>query len=85
MITLTDNGKVILAYLQAHDQTYVGKDLIELTGVKGVYSVLNSLMNKGLVQPKEPISREFVNNKGETQFKEYKTYQLTDYGRNFVL
>ena len=48
-IVLTDNGKVLLTYLQAHDQVHVGKDLIELTGIKGIYPVLNSLVRNGLV------------------------------------
>lgn len=82
-IILTDNGKVVLSYMQAHDQVLVGKDLIELTGVKGIYPVLESLKKKGLVTMGEPISRDFVNNKGETHLKEYKTYTLTDKGRNY--
>lgn len=82
-IILTDNGKKVMSYLQDHDEVYVGKDLIELTNVVGIYPVLRSLVNKGLVQMCEPIKRDFVNNKGETQVKEYKTYSLTDLGRNY--
>jgi hypothetical protein len=84
-IILTDNGKVALAYMQENDQVHVGKDLIELTGIKGIYPVLNSLIRNGLVVQAEPLSRNFTNNKGETQLKEYKTYQLTDKGRNYQL
>ena len=71
-IILTDNGKVALAYMQENDQVHVGKDLIELTGIKGIYPVLNSLIRNGLVVQAEPLSRNFTNNKGETQLKEYK-------------
>jgi len=84
-IILTDNGKKVLAYMQEHDQIFVGKDLIELTGIKGIYPVLNSLYKNGLVTKEEPTTRNFVNNKGETQVKEYKTYVLTDKGRNYEL
>ena len=84
-IVLTDNGKIVLKFLQNHDQVWVGKDLGESTGVKGIYPVLNSLINKQLVQSCEPISRDFTNNKGETKPKEYKTYSLTDSGRCFVI
>lgn len=82
-ITLTDNGKVVLGYMQAHDQVWVGKDLIELTGIKGIYAVLNSLVKKQLVTSAEPVVRDFTNNKGETKPKEYKTYCLTELGRSF--
>jgi hypothetical protein len=84
-INLTDNGKVVLAYMQEHDETLVGKDMIDLTGIKGIYPVLNSLIKNGLVEAGAPITRNFTNIKGETQPKEYKTYQLTDAGRAFVL
>ena len=55
------------------------------TGIKGIYPVLNSLVNKGLVSRGEPETREFTNNKGETKPKDYKTYQLTDKGRNYII
>lgn len=84
-INLTDNGKIVLAYMQEHDEVLVGKDMIDLTGIKGIYPVLNSLIKKELVQFAEPIVRDFTNIKGETQPKEYKTYQLTDKGRAFRL
>jgi hypothetical protein len=84
-IILTDNGKVVLRYMQANDHVVVGKDLTDLTGVKGIYPTLTSLIKKGLVQPCEPVSRNFTNIKGITQLKEYKTYSLTDAGRAFQL
>lgn len=84
-IVLTDNGKVLLTYLQSHDQVHVGKDLIELTGIKGIYPVLNSLVRNGLVEPCESITRAFTNSKNETKDKSYKTYQLTEKGRNFII
>lgn len=82
-IILTDKGSILLAYLQDHDQIFVGKDLIELTGIKGIYPVLNSLIRNGLVMPQEAQVRDFTNNQGKTFPKEYKTYSLTDKGRNF--
>ena len=84
-ITLTDNGKRVLAFMQDHDEVMVGKDMIEMTGVKGIYPVLNSLIKKGLVEAGEPVVRDFTNNKGETKPKEYKTYALTDAGRAFII
>lgn len=84
-ITLTDNGKRVLGFLQENDKVFVGKDLIELTGIKGIYPVLNSLKKHGLVAEGEPMVRDFTNNKGETKPKEYKTYCLTDAGRAFNL
>lgn len=84
-IILTDNGKKVLDYMQSNDQVFVGKDLIELTGIKGIYPVLNSLIKKGLIVHADPIVRDFTNNKGETAPKEYITYVLTDMGRNFEI
>jgi len=59
--------------------------MIEMTGITGIYPVLNSLIKHGLVEQGEPIVRPFTNNKGETKDKEYKTYRLTDAGRAFSL
>jgi hypothetical protein len=84
-ITLTDNGKRVLSFMQAHDETLVGKDMIEMTGIKGIYPVLNSLIKHELVEAGEPVVRPFTNNKGETKDKEYKTYHLTDAGRAFSI
>lgn len=84
-ITLTDNGKRVLGFMQEHDEIMVGKDMIEMTGIKGIYPVLNSLIKKGLVEQAEPVIRDFTNNKGETKPKEYKTYVLTDAGRAFII
>lgn len=83
-IILTDKGAELLKYMQLHDTLQVGKDLIDLTGIKGIYPVLNSLKKNGLVQDGEPVVRDFTNNKGETKPKEYKTYILTDEGRNYT-
>lgn len=82
-IILTDNGKIVLKFMQKNDQIFVGKDMIDLTGIKGIYPVLNSLIRNGLVMQVEPVIRDFTNSKGETQPKEYKAYGLTDKGRNY--
>ncbi len=84
-IVLTDNAKAVLGFMQEHDEVLVGKDMIDMTGIKGIYPVLNSLIKHGLVEQAEPVVRDFTNNKGETKPKEYKTYQLTDLGRTFIL
>lgn len=82
-IVLTDNAKAVLEFMQANDRVLVGKDMIEMTGIKGIYPVLNSLIKKELVEQAEPVTRDFTNNKGETKPKEYKTYKLTELGKNY--
>ena len=84
-IILTDNGKKVLVYMQDHDRLLVGKDIAEETGIKGIYPVLNSLVNKGLVVRGEPETRDFTNNKGETKPKDYKTFILTEKCRNHIV
>lgn len=84
-IILTDNGKKVLSYMQSNDRVLVGKDMIDATGIKGLYSVLNSLVKKGLIVKDESVIRDFTNNKGVTTKKPYQTYKLTDLGRNFNL
>ena len=84
-ITLTDNGKRVISFMQSHDEVLVGKDMIDMTGIKGIYPVLNSLIKHGLVEQADPVVRDFTNNKGETKPKEYKTYRLTDDGRAFIV
>ena len=82
-IILTDNGKKVLVFMQDHDLTLVGKDMIEMTGIKGIYPVLNSLIRHGLIENGEPVTRDFTNSKGDTKPKDYKTYRLTEFGRKF--
>ena len=84
-IILTDKGKLLLKYIQSHYEVLVGKDLIDFTGIKGIYPVLRSLVSKKLVEECEPVTRDFTNIKGETKPKEYKTYRLTDFGRKFSI
>lgn len=82
-IILTDNGKKVLRFMQEHDEVLVGKDMTVLTGVKGIYPVLNSLIRNELIEHAEPVTRDFTNSKGETKPKDYLTYRLTDFGRAF--
>ena len=82
-IILTDNGSKLMLFMQQNDRVFVGKDLGDLTGIKGIYSVLNSLIKRELVVQCEPVVRDFTNNQGKTFPKEYKTYSLTDKGRAF--
>ena len=84
-IILTDKGKLLLKYMQSHDSILVGKDLIDLTGIKGIYPVIRSLVSKKLLEECEPVTRDFTNIKGETKPKDYKTYRLTDFGRKFSI
>lgn len=84
-IILTDNGKKILAFMQKNDVVWVGKDMIDVTGIKGIYPVLNSLIRKGLIENAEPVTRMFTNSKGEEKPKDYKTYCLTDFGRTYLV
>lgn len=84
-IILTDNAKTILAFMQANDKIHIGKELGEETQVKGVYLVLNSLIRRELVVAAQPIEQAFVNNKGVQTMKEYKTYILTQKGKEFKI
>ena len=82
-LTLTDNGQRVLSFLKDNDKVWVGKDLIDSTGIKGVYPVINSLIKKGLVVECESIQRNFTNTKGETFT--FKTTSVMVYGVNITL
>lgn len=84
-LILTDNCKRVLKYLQSLDENIprVGKDIGEALNIKGIYSVLTSLFNKGLVVKGNSISRKVINGKGQEVEKEYVTYLLSDRGINF--
>lgn len=84
-IILTDNGKKVLDFMQKNDKIWVGKDMIDLVHIKGIYAVLNSLIKHGLVENSDPVSRDFVNGLGQAKPKVYKTYVLTDFGRKFLI
>lgn len=87
-IILTPNGIKVLEYLQSATQVgepVVGKDLADTLNLKGVYFVLNSLKIKDLIQEVAPTERSFVNIKGVSQLKEYKTYSLTQKGKDFPI
>lgn len=80
---LTDNCKTVLCFLQDNDSEWVGSDLSQACGVKGIHPVCNSLIKRGLVQ-KGSVEREFENKKGQKGIKAYVTYSLTDIGRDFI-
>ena len=80
---LTDNCKKAMAFLQANDQEWVGSDLGEAAGIKGIHPVMNSLFKRGYVV-KGTTVRPFTNKAGVTADKEYVTYSLTDAGRAYV-
>ena len=79
-IILTDKGKLLLKYMQSHDNIHVGKDLIDLTGIKGIYPVLRSLVSKKLLEECELVTRDFTNIKEEKKHKDYKNNRLTKFG-----
>lgn len=87
-IVLTPNGMKVLEYFQSLEGgniQIVGKDLVDILNIKGIYPVLNSLKMKGLINEVSSTSRLFVNNKGVSQVKEYKTYSLTQKGKDFPI
>lgn len=85
-IILTDNGAKLLTYLQENDKVWVGKDLGEATQIKGVYPVINSLVRNSLVEYVGEIEREVIDSRNnKTVIRPYKTYQLTDKGRAFII
>ena len=84
-LILTDNGKRVLKYLQSFDENkpIVGKDIGEALSIKGIYPVLTSLFNKGLLIKGNPENRKVMDSKGKEVEKEYITYLLSDKGINF--
>lgn len=82
-LPLTDNCKTVLTFLQDHDEEWVGSELADACGVKGIHPVCNSLVKRGLVV-KGSVEREFTNKKGEMGIKPYVTYSLTDAGRDYI-
>lgn len=85
-VLLTDNGRKVLSFMKdSSEEIFVGKDLGDVLNIKGIYLVLLRLCKNGLVTSAEPIKREFTNSKGVIQLKEYKTYCLTECGKNFLL
>jgi hypothetical protein len=85
---LTPNCKIALEYMQEHinempDEGWVGSDLGNLTNLKGIHPIMNSLVKRGLVD-KGTTTRDFTNKAGVTAPKEYVTYMLTDAGKDFI-
>jgi hypothetical protein len=81
---LTENTLAALRFLQGHDQEWVGADLADGSGIKGIHPVMNALVKRGLVT-KGSVVRPFTNKKtGITADKEYVTYALTAAGRSFA-
>ena len=80
---LTDNCIKALSFLQQHEGEWVGSDLADAAGIKGIHPVMNSLVIRKLAA-KGAVVREFTNSKGITMPKEYVTYYLTDAGKNYI-
>lgn len=81
---LTDNSKMALGFLQEHDEEWIGSDLAEACGVRGIHPVMNSLFRRSLVV-KGTAVRPFTNKAGVTADKQYVTYALSDAGRDFII
>lgn len=82
---LTDNGKKMLAFMQANDQIWVGKDLGEAAEVKGWAPVMNSLVRRGFAVKTAPVTRDFTAKDGSVTPKDYVAYELTEAGRDFII
>lgn len=83
---LSENAKVVLAYLKANDNGevgYFGDEIAAACGMSpvGVQGTLNSLVKRELVA-KGSREKEFSNKSG-TGVKPYTTYHITDAGRSF--
>jgi predicted ArsR family transcriptional regulator len=84
-IILTDNGERLLSFLQKNNSTWTGKELEAITGIKGIYFVINSLTRNGLVEYVDNVDKEVINCKGEKVIRPYKAYHLTEKGRSFII
>ena len=83
---LSENAKVVLAYLKAYDNGevgYFGNEIAEACGMSpvGVLGTLNSLVKRELVG-KGQREKEFSNKAG-SGVKPYTTYHITDAGRAY--
>ena len=83
---LSENAKVVLAYLKANDNGevgYFGNEIAEACGMSpvGIQGTLNSLVKRELVA-KGQREKEFSNKAG-SGVKPYTTYYITDAGRAF--
>lgn len=83
---LSENAKVVLAWLQNNDNGevgYFGNEIAEACGMSsvGVQGTLNSLVKRELVG-KGKRDKEFSNKAG-SGVKPYTTYFITDAGRAF--
>lgn len=83
---LSENAKVVLAYLKANDNGevgYFGNEIAEACGMSsvGIQGTLNSLVKRELVG-KGQREKEFSNKAG-SGVKPYTTYFITDAGRAY--
>lgn len=83
---LSENAKIVLAYLKANDNGevgYFGDEIAEACGMSkvGVQGTLNSLVKRELVS-KGSRDKEFSNKAG-SGVKPYTTYFINDAGRAF--
>lgn len=85
---LSENAKVVLAYLKANDNGevgYFGNEIAEACGMSpvGIQGTLNSLVKRELVG-KGSREKEFSNKAG-SGVKPYTTYFITDAGRAYEI
>lgn len=80
---LTPGCKTVLEFLQENEREYwVGVDIAAKLGVKGIYSMLNSLIKKGYVINGDVEEREIIEKNGKRSVYPYVTYKLTQKGRD---
>lgn len=89
MITLTDNCKKVLKYMQEkskdNQNIFIGKEMSEKLNIYGIYPCLETLIRKKLIINFIPALLPFTNYRGEIKMKEYKTYSLTEKGKKFTI
>ena len=89
MITLTDNEKEVLKYMQENfknnQNIFIGKEISEKLNIYGIYPCLETLIRKKLIINFIPALLPFTNIYGEVKMKEYKTYSLTEKGMKFTI
>jgi len=86
-IKLTDNGTLVLGYMQDNPGQEYGDVIALALGLdkRGIHGVMNSLVKNKLVDKTEPQSREVTDAEGKVTTKQHKAYFLTDLGTEFAI
>lgn len=85
-IKVSENGLVVLTFLQGQDEPLTGAAIAEATGLnaKGIHGVLNALVKNGLVAKGDKVTMAVVNKEGNKEEREYVTYFVTDLGAQYT-